>query len=94
MYKSLTQKNVNRLIGLMVIMILLLSSVALFNKPVSASSGVNSSCGPWFDDGLCCETWWPGVQTHQLRQCSDTSTGTTIIYYEARCKTPSICPYQ
>ena len=58
MYKSLTQKNVSRLIGLMVIMILLLSSVAMFNKPVSASSGVNSSCGPWFD-GLCCETWWP-----------------------------------
>ena len=94
MHISITQINIKRLIGLMVIMILLLSAVAFFYNPVSADSVYAVSCGPWFDDGLCCETWWPGVQTHQLRQCSDTSTGTTIIYFEPRCKTPSICPYQ
>jgi hypothetical protein len=94
MYNSLTQKKINGLIILLVIMTLLLTSVALFYKPVSAASEVTSSCGPWNDTGLCCETLWFGKQTHQSRTCVDSSTGWVIVYTEYRCKAISLCPYR
>lgn len=49
-----------------------------------------ASCSSWQTID-CCDTWWPGLQNFQTRNCSECTDSGCYYWTEARCSVISTC---